>query len=742
MRKLWLHVVFTTMAYALAVLAVVGGAYFRAGLDIEEGMVSLERIRAPHMIENVQETANNRRLALEFAQRLEQIYQIDPTEWQFVQNNLYHLQVYVSNVRTAFIAEVEAFDAALTAWNVEAAGIEAQNVQLQLGWENERAAAIEAELPIPSQPVLAVPSVPPIFEGAAFELFAGIPMMFTEDEQQLLVSIADNDFDNMWAAVFLVAENMQINHEIDAIDFVTERAVNRLLSTVSGIERAVGDIVENIVLQHLRPNVIPDEELNRQRFYDHSNNYQHVWIQANQIIVDEGDVITEDIYFILGQFGMLMQESVRDSVVPMIGVAVILLIVFMLCIMYLVFYCAELLKTKKTAALLFVIFTLSLVVAWTFRDFAIPVVALMIFPMLVSLLLDRKAAIVLHFAMVLVCFFVVEGNLWYLFFYWTSGALICMFSRFSTERNKVFLVGLLVMLSQFVVSITVTLIIERGHALTDYRALLFPAGIAAICGMLSVIICTGSLPFWETCFGVVTPVKLLDLTNPTNLLLRRLTIEAPGTYHHSLIVANLAETAAYDIGANAHAARVGGYYHDVGKLKFPHYFAENLDGENPHDIMAPEESVAIIVSHVTHGLSLAAEHRLPQFVKDMIREHHGTTKLQYFYTKAKDLDPDIDEQDYRYQFVTPQTRESACVMLADSVEAAVRAAMPKLSSVNEVEVIIRNIIRGKLNDDQLIDSQLSIKDVTIIEKSFFRVLKGMYHERIAYPKSSPPVVVK
>jgi putative nucleotidyltransferase with HDIG domain len=243
----------------------------------------------------------------------------------------------------------------------------------------------------------------------------------------------------------------------------------------------------------------------------------------------------------------------------------------------------------------------------------------------------------------------------------------------------------------------------------------------------------GSLPLWETFFGVVTPVKLLDLTNPTNLLLRRLTIEAPGTYHHSLIVANLAETAAYDIGANAHAARVGGYYHDVGKLKFPHYFVENLDGENPHDHLDPINSSNIIMSHVSYGLTLASEHRLPQFVRDIIKEHHGTTLLQYFYSKARETGEQFDEKDFRYPYIIPQTRESACVMLADSVEAAVRSMIPKIQSVDEVEKTIRFIIRGKLNDGQLAESDLSIRDVTVIEQSFFRVLKGMYHERIAYP---------
>jgi hypothetical protein len=203
------------------------------------------------------------------------------------------------------------------------------------------------------------------------------------------------------------------------------------------------------------------------------------------------------------------------------------------------------------------------------------------------------------------------------------------------------------------------------------------------------------------------------------------------------MVANLAESAAYDIGANAHAARVGGYYHDVGKLKFPHFFVENINGENPHEHLEPHNSAALIISHVTFGLTLAAQHRLPQFVRDIIREHHGTSLMQYFYVKAKELDPEIIEEDYRYPYTIPQTRESACVMLADTVEAAVRAMIPKLKSINEIEDTIRDLIRFKLNDGQLADSQLSIKDVAIIEASFLRVLKGTHHERIVYPKLEP-----
>ena len=742
MKTKWLQITLIALAFGLAMLAITRGAYFRAGFDVTIGAPSAELIRAPHAMLDEWATEINRMEALELAYGLDQVYEIDQRQWQVVENNLDILHDDILAIRSDYSREISQYMQAQEDWEADVAEQNEENARAQIEWEVARADAILNETAIPARPDIPLPPVPPVFLAEYRELFAGLPMRFSEDEQQLLVNMTDEAFEFMWGVTTQVAEAIQLDSEIDEIDFTIGRAVTRTLAEVDGVDRATADLIENIVLHHLRPNIIPDEERNLERFNEQRGRYDPVWIYPRQIIVDEGHIITEEIYFVLQEFGLLRSESIRENAVAMIGVGVLVAALFLVCLMYLSFYHSKLVTSKKESLLMFTIFILSLALAWGFRDLTMlgtpsPVIALLIFPMFASLLINRKCAIVLTFAMVILCFFVVEGSVAYLLFYATAGALICLLSRFGTERNKVFLVGLMVTAVLFALSIAVALIMERVHALNDLQTLFTNAGFAAASGMLTVIICTGSLPFWETVFGVVTPVKLLDLTNPTNPLLRRLTIEAPGTYHHSLIVANLAETAAFDIGANAHAARVGGYYHDIGKLKFPHYFAENLDGENPHDFLDPINSAQIIFSHVSHGLALAGEHRLPQFVRDIINEHHGTTKLQYFYAKALEIDPNVEEKDYRYPGIIPQTRESACVMLADSVEAAVRATMPKLNSVDDVEKTIKNIVRGKLNDGQLADSQLSIKDVTTIEESFFRVLKGMYHERIAYPKIPP-----
>jgi putative nucleotidyltransferase with HDIG domain len=201
-------------------------------------------------------------------------------------------------------------------------------------------------------------------------------------------------------------------------------------------------------------------------------------------------------------------------------------------------------------------------------------------------------------------------------------------------------------------------------------------------------------------------------------------------------VANLAETAAYDIGANPNVARVGGYYHDIGKLKYPQYFSENQIGENPHDELDPYSSVAVLNSHISVGLTMADEYRLPKAIKDIVAQHHGSSLIKFFYHKASMENPEDkpNETDFHYKQVKPQTKEAAVVMLADTVEAAVRSKFKESKSMQEIDEFIRELIKDKLDDGQLIDSGFTIKDIDTVAKSFMRVFKGMYHERIPYPK--------
>lgn len=253
-------------------------------------------------------------------------------------------------------------------------------------------------------------------------------------------------------------------------------------------------------------------------------------------------------------------------------------------------------------------------------------------------------------------------------------------------------------------------------------------------GLLSSVLTIGILPYLETAFGVITHMGLLELANPNHPLLRQLLLEAPGTYHHSLIVGNLAEAAAEEIGADPLVCRVGAYYHDVGKMKRPAFFVENqVSGDNPHDRITPNLSYLIITAHVADGLAMLREYNMPEPIRAICAEHHGTTVLWYFYNKAleesKHQPPDADH--YRYPGPRPQSKEAAIVMMCDGVEAAVRSmAKP---TPQRIEALIRKILKDRLSDGQLDECDLTLRDLERMVEAFMRTLKGIYHERIEYP---------
>jgi putative nucleotidyltransferase with HDIG domain len=257
---------------------------------------------------------------------------------------------------------------------------------------------------------------------------------------------------------------------------------------------------------------------------------------------------------------------------------------------------------------------------------------------------------------------------------------------------------------------------------------------AAASGVLAGVLAVGCLTYIEDVFGILTPVRLLELGNPGQPLLRRLVVEAPGTYHHSLMVGNLAEAAVQALGGNALLVRIGALYHDIGKLKRPYFFIENqLGGRNPHDHLSPNLSALVIVSHVREGVEMAREARLPQEIVDFIRTHHGTQLISYFYERARQAaEGEVSEANFRYPGPLPATVEQSALMLADAVEAAVRAA--RQPSPGEIEAIVRRIVRERLDTGQLDRAPVTLRDVDTIAGTFVRMLQGAYHARVEYPE--------
>ncbi len=254
-------------------------------------------------------------------------------------------------------------------------------------------------------------------------------------------------------------------------------------------------------------------------------------------------------------------------------------------------------------------------------------------------------------------------------------------------------------------------------------------------GLIAAFVVIATLKIFELLFGVVTNFSLLELSDFNQPLLRRLLLEAPGTYQHSLVVSNIAESAADAVGANGLLTRVGGYYHDVGKLTKPEYFAENQYAESKHEHIEPTISRLIILNHVKDGIDIAKKYKLSPHIIDFIPQHHGTSVIYYFYQRALEdagIDETVSQENFRYAGPKPQSRETAILLLADSVEGAVRALDD--SSPARIEEVVRKVINNKFIDGQLDECDLTLKNIETISATFTRVLSAMYHTRIKYPE--------
>lgn len=461
---------------------------------------------------------------------------------------------------------------------------------------------------------------------------------------------------------------------------------------------------------------------------------EDVIIKKNQKIIDEGEIITAEIYSKLENMNLINTEDATENIVPVLGSIVVVLLIFGS--VFLFFYSSNKkwysLK-KNEMVMLFSVYMMMVLLLRIMSEVPyFTLIPLVIFPMLLSLLITKRVALLLNCFISIIGCFIFNGDVEFLLYFLITGEFAALIMGYTEKRRYVLPVAMAMAGVNFISMFAIGLFFEKGYS----QGLLYSSIYAGGAGLISVILVIGSLPFWEAIFEANTPLRLLELTNPNNELLRRLMLEAPGTYHHSLIVANLAETAAYEIDANASLARVGAYYHDIGKLKYPLYFGENQAGENPHDQMEPYSSAQIIIAHTKAGAKMGEEKGLPKAIISIIQEHHGNSLVKYFYYKAvKQYGAEtVKEEDYRYQGPIPQSRESAIVMMADTVEAAVRSMLGQGKTLQEAESFIKGLIKEKLDDGQLDKSGLSISDLESIRKSFIEVFRGMYHNRVVYPK--------
>jgi len=360
------------------------------------------------------------------------------------------------------------------------------------------------------------------------------------------------------------------------------------------------------------------------------------------------------------------------------------------------------------------------------------IVPIFMFGIIMRVALFSEAAIVFSIFFATIMGFTFENSMPIFIYTLVGNVLASYFSGKCENRNTILKAGLY---TAFIMSFIMLLFnLFIGQTLSN-----LPVKIAFILlsGIGSSFIALGLLPVIEYIFDYTTDVKLLELANLEHPLLEDMMVNAPGTYHHSIIVGNLSKAAAEKIEAHPLLTRVSSYYHDIGKLKMPHYFIENQkDFEDAHKTLSPNMSALIILSHVKEGVELAEKYRLGKKIKDIIKEHHGTSLVSYFYSRAKELeDPGlhiIDKQDFRYTGPKPQTKEAGIVMLADSVEASSR--MLDDPTPKRIENHVRDMIENIFLDGQLDECELTLKDLHAIQKSFTSILLGIFHHRIEYPE--------
>lgn len=507
------------------------------------------------------------------------------------------------------------------------------------------------------------------------------------------------------------------------LTYLQELAWSSDLKTMAGV----------ILSAAVEPNLIVDEAAVEAAKEEKRAEVDEVLIRKNQKIVDEGEIITQEIYDKLVALNLVSETGLEGSLMPMLGSLVITGMLFAALYLFFRWGKGNILLKPNEIRMLFTIYMMMVLLIRILANLTIfTIVPVGLFAMLVSLLVGRRMALWLNALFCIIGCFIFNGDVQFLMYALISGTFAALIIQKTDKRSHLIPAALGMAAVDFVTTISLGFFFGEGYS----TELLFQGGIGAVTGLLSMIVAVGSLPFWENMFEANTPLRLMELTNPNNELLRKLMIEAPGTYHHSLIVANLAETAVYDIGGNTALARAGAYYHDVGKLRYPQFFAENQSGHNPHDELPPEKSAKIITGHTKGGLELAERYKLPPVVRDMIVEHHGNSLVKFFYFKALKLygAENVNEADYRYQGRIPSSRESAVVMLADTVEAAVRSMLGHGKTMEEAEAAVKNLMKDKLDDGQLNNSGLTLNELETIRLAFLKVFHGMYHERVSYPE--------
>jgi putative nucleotidyltransferase with HDIG domain len=534
--------------------------------------------------------------------------------------------------------------------------------------------------------------------------------------------------------------NNNISKTVNTQDiFTVQTALVYFKNNFKSINLKEKEVIENLVEDHLQPNIVFDEKLTAvvQNSTVSSLSTTRGMVQKGELIIAKDNVVDDEVYQKLLSFKEAYEaqtKTIGDSKVVYFGQILLVGFIVSLLMVFLKLFRKDIFADNRQLSLiLLVITTMLLALTWAIK-LNLPslyYIPFCIVPIIIRILFDTRLALYLHLLVVLISGFFVPNSFEFVFYQVTSGMVAIYSIRNLIKREQLLLSALFILSAYFISFVGISLLREGSFTQIEW--------INFVPFIVSVLLSLLAYPLiyaFEKMFGITSDIALIELTNTNNRLLRELAFKAPGTFQHSLQVANLAEAAIFKIGGNSLLVRAGALYHDIGKIENPQYFIENQNTAlSPHDKLPYEQSAQIIIKHVHKGIEITRRHQLPESVIDFIRTHHGNTRVDYFYQSFLKNSPEkfVDENIFRYPGPIPFSKETGVLMLADSVEAASRSLKnPDAQSIND---LVERIINYKLEQNQLDNCDITLKDIETIKLIFKTMLMSIYHVRIDYPQT-------
>ena len=535
--------------------------------------------------------------------------------------------------------------------------------------------------------------------------------------------------------------NNNVSTKINSQDlFTTETALLYFKNNFNSVDVRVKNLVIELVQSHLIPNVIYDEKLTDLIALETVNSISTTkgMVQEGELIVTKEQVVNDDVYQKLLSFKETYEAQTKTSGnVALVYIGQLLLVAFIvsLLMVFLYLFRKDIFADNRLLLLLLLVITSMLLVltyAIKINLASLYYLPFCIVPIIIRILFDTRLALNLHLLVILIAGFFVPNSFEFVFYQTTAGMVAIYSIKNLVKREQLLISASFILLSYFVSFISILLLREGNLNAIDW--------VNFVPFVFSVLLSLLAYPLiyaFERVFGITSDVALIELTNTNNKLLRELALKAPGTFQHSLQVANLAEAAIFKIGGNSLLVRAGALYHDIGKMENPQFFIENQNtGASPHDKLSYEQSAQFIIRHVHKGIEISRKNKLPESVIDFIRTHHGNTRVDYFYQSFLKNSPEqfVDDNIFRYPGPIPFSKETGVLMLADSVEAASRSLKnPDAKNIND---LVDRIINYKLAQNQLDNCDLTLKDLETIKLIFKTMLMSVYHVRIDYLQTS------